>query len=93
MSTVRCQVSRFMWQVSGLWCQVSGVSCQVSGVRKRGPSGQPNVPGGLNGSNELFWSRGFKIGVTLDDLMTFLKSGGLGGTLKRFREPMRKPGI
>ena len=45
------------------------------------------------GANELPWSRGFQIGVTLDDLMTFLKSGGLGGTLKRFREPMGKPDI
>ena len=33
------------------------------------------------GANELLWSRGFQIGVTLDDLMTFLKSGGLGGHL------------
>ena len=45
------------------------------------------------GPNELSWSRGFQIGVILDDLMTFLKSDGLGGTLKRFREPMGKPGI
>ena len=43
------------------------------------------------GANELPWSRGFKISVTLDDLMTFLKSGGLGGTLNRFREPRGKP--
>ena len=47
----------------------------------------------LWGANELPWPRGFQIGVTLDDLMTFLKSGGLGGTLKSFREPMGKPGI
>ena len=47
----------------------------------------------LMGTNELPWSRGFPISVRLDDLMTFLKSGGLGGTLKRFREPMGTPGI
>ena len=45
------------------------------------------------GANELAWSRGFQFGITLDDFMTFLKSGGLEGTLKRFREPMGKPGI
>ena len=45
------------------------------------------------GANELPWSRGFQISVTLDDLMTFLKSGGLGGTLKRFRDWMGTPGI
>ena len=45
------------------------------------------------GGNELPCSELFQIGVTLEYLMTVLKSGGLGGTIKRFREPRGKPGI
>ena len=34
------------------------------------------------GKNELPWSRGFQIGVTLGALLTFLKSGDFRGHLK-----------
>ena len=34
------------------------------------------------GANELTWPRGFQIGVTLDALLAFVKSGGLRGHLK-----------
>ena len=40
----------------------------------------------LWGANELPWSRGFQIGVTLDAFLKFLKSGALRGTLRRFKE-------
>ena len=36
----------------------------------------------LRGANELLWPRGFQIGVKLDALQTFLKSGVLRGHLK-----------
>ena len=47
------------------------------------------VPGGnqvsklvLRGANEFAGPRGFQIGVTLDALLTFLKSGAFRGHLK-----------
>ena len=36
----------------------------------------------LKGANELPWPRGFQIGVTFDELVTFLKSGDFWGPLK-----------
>ena len=36
----------------------------------------------LEGANVLPWPRGFRIGATLDALLTFLKSGGFRGHLK-----------
>ena len=39
----------------------------------------------LGGANVLPWLRGFQIGATLDTSMTFLKSGGLRGTLRWFK--------
>ena len=47
------------------------------------------------GANVLPWPRGFLIGATLDALLTFLKSGGFRGTLRRFKEGQgtgRRPG-
>ena len=38
----------------------------------------------LRDSNDLPGPRGFKIGVTLDALLTFLKSGDFSGLLKEF---------
>ena len=49
----------------------------------------------LEGANALPWPRGFRIGATLDALLTFLKSGGFRGTLRRFKEGQgtgRRPG-
>ena len=49
----------------------------------------------LEGANVLPWPRGFQIGATLDALLTFLKSGGFRGTLRRFKEGQgtgRRPG-
>ena len=36
----------------------------------------------LEGANVFPWPRGFRIGATLDALLTFLKSGGFRGHLK-----------
>ena len=38
-------------------------------------------------------AEGFKIGVTLDALLTFTKLGGLMGHLMRFRGPRGTPGV
>ena len=49
----------------------------------------------LEGANVFPWPRGFRIGATLDALLTFLKSGGFRGTLRRFKEGQgtgRRPG-
>ena len=49
----------------------------------------------LECANVLPWPRGFRIGDTLDALLTFLKSGGFRGTLMRFKKGQgtgRRPG-
>ena len=46
------------------------------------PWGQPGTKSGIRGANKILWPRGFQIGVTLDALLEFTKSGGLRGHLK-----------
>ena len=40
----------------------------------------------LRGANDILKPRGLQIGVTLDVLLTFLKSGGFRGHLKEVKE-------
>jgi hypothetical protein len=46
------------------------------------PWGQPGIKGGIRGANKILWPRCFQIGVTLDALLEFPKSGGMKGDLK-----------
>ena len=50
------------------------------------PWGQPGTKGGIRGANKILWPRCFQIGVTLDALLEFPKSGGI-------RRPKGQPGM
>ena len=51
----------------------------------RGPGGNQVSNVVLRDANKLPWPRGFQIGITLDALLTFLKSGELSGQLRRLK--------